>query len=263
MALAAWAGRSTGPVPRASERRARCGRRRGRSRRAPPGTGAPVDRDVLLGEVPAARPHDQRRRCARRARTSCRSRDRRSAIVPRTASRRLTWPSTRLSQVGAFESSKSAMKTFAPELSALMIILRSTGPVISTRRSTRSAGSGATVQSRLADRARLRAGSRERSPASSRAWRTRRAAGARSTAGRNRRTRSARNARHAGASTWASRSPAAGINRIPQALRGCGGCLTRCHGHSVRPKQCAFMVLHKQWVGHEIFDITLLIRASL
>ena len=45
------------------------------------------------------------------------------------------------------ESSKSAMKTFAPELSALMIILRSTGPVISTRRSSRSAGIGATVQS--------------------------------------------------------------------------------------------------------------------
>ena len=42
------------------------------------------------------------------------------------------------------ESSKSAMKTEAPELSALMIIFRSTGPVISTRRSSRSAGIGAT-----------------------------------------------------------------------------------------------------------------------
>jgi hypothetical protein len=39
------------------------------------------------------------------------------------------------------------MKTFAPELSALMIIFRSTGPVISTRRSWRSAGVGATCQS--------------------------------------------------------------------------------------------------------------------
>ena len=39
------------------------------------------------------------------------------------------------------------MKTFAPELSALIIILRSTGPVISTRRSCRSAGAGATVKS--------------------------------------------------------------------------------------------------------------------
>ena len=61
------------------------------------------------------------------------------------ASRRLMWPSSRLFHVGVLESSKSAMKTFAPELSALMIILRSTGPVISTRRSRISAGRGATV----------------------------------------------------------------------------------------------------------------------
>ena len=44
-------------------------------------------------------------------------------------------------------SSKSAMKTLAPELSALMIIFRSTGPVISTRRSRRSAGIGGPFQS--------------------------------------------------------------------------------------------------------------------
>jgi hypothetical protein len=55
-------------------------------------------------------------------------------MLPSTASLRLSCPSTTLSQVGEFESSKSAMKTFAPELSALMIVLRSTGPVISTRR---------------------------------------------------------------------------------------------------------------------------------
>ena len=47
------------------------------------------------------------------------------------------------------------MNTFAPQLSALTIILRSTGPVISTRRSWRSAGTGAQVQLALADRARL------------------------------------------------------------------------------------------------------------
>ena len=68
-------------------------------------------------------------------------------MVRRMASRRLIWPSSRLFQVGVFESSKSAMKTLAPELSALMIILRSTGPVISTRRSRMSPGSGATVHS--------------------------------------------------------------------------------------------------------------------
>ena len=43
--------------------------------------------------------------------------------------------------VGALESSKSAMKTEAPELRALMTILRSTGPVISTLLSCRSWGS--------------------------------------------------------------------------------------------------------------------------
>ena len=52
-----------------------------------------------------------------------------------------------LAQVGAVASSKSAMNACAPELSALITILRSVGPVISTRRSIRSAGIGATVQS--------------------------------------------------------------------------------------------------------------------
>ena len=52
-----------------------------------------------------------------------------------------------LAKTGEVASSKSAMNTFAPEFSALTIILRSTGPVISTRRSRRSAGIGATFQS--------------------------------------------------------------------------------------------------------------------
>ncbi len=68
-------------------------------------------------------------------------------IVPATASRKLIWPVMTFSHVGELESSKSAMKTFAPELSALMIIFRSTGPVISTRRFCRSRGMGATPQS--------------------------------------------------------------------------------------------------------------------
>ena len=41
----------------------------------------------------------------------------------------------------------SAMNTLAPEFSALIIILRSTGPVISAQRQLRSAGVGATFQS--------------------------------------------------------------------------------------------------------------------
>ena len=49
------------------------------------------------------------------------------------------------SQVGELASSKSAMKTFAPELRALIIIFRSTGPVISTRRSRRALGASGTV----------------------------------------------------------------------------------------------------------------------
>ena len=49
------------------------------------------------------------------------------------------------------------MNTRAPELSALISIFGSAGPVISTRRSSRSGGAGATVQaasrtSRVADR---------------------------------------------------------------------------------------------------------------
>ena len=65
----------------------------------------------------------------------------------RTARIRLACPSTRLAQVGHNESSKSAMKTLAPEFSALMTILRSGGPVISTRRSRGPAGSRATRHS--------------------------------------------------------------------------------------------------------------------
>src|SRR6266496_1426299 len=96
-------------------------------------------------------------------------------MVPSTASRRLSWPSRLFCQVGEFESSKSAMKTLAPEFSALMIILRSTGPVISTRRSTRSCGMGATVHSfsRMGAASGRKPGS---SPASIRCWRTRRRA---------------------------------------------------------------------------------------
>src|SRR5213080_2450428 len=94
-------------------------------------------------------------------------------IVPATASFRLRWPTTLFSHVGALASSKSAMKTLAPELSPLIIILRSTGPVISTRRSRRSGGMGATVHasSRIAFVSGRKSGSL---PASSSAWRRRR-----------------------------------------------------------------------------------------
>ena len=67
-----------------------------------------------------------------------------NVISRRTASRALICPLTTLSQVGDSESSKSAIKASAPELSAPIIILRSTGPVISTQRCCRSSGVGAT-----------------------------------------------------------------------------------------------------------------------
>ena len=69
------------------------------------------------------------------------------SIVPCQRSLQVDLALDQFAQVGEVASSKSAMNTFAPELSALMIILRSAGPVISTRRSSRSAGIGATVQS--------------------------------------------------------------------------------------------------------------------
>ena len=60
-----------------------------------------------------------------------------------------------LYQVGQFASSKSAMKVDAPQLSALITILRSVGPVISTRRSSMSFGCGAIGPVALADGLRL------------------------------------------------------------------------------------------------------------
>ena len=55
--------------------------------------------------------------------------------MPSIASVRFACPLTMFGPVGEFASSKSAMKPFAPEFSALMTILRDVGPVISTRRS--------------------------------------------------------------------------------------------------------------------------------
>ena len=91
------------------------------------------------------------------------------------------------------------MKTFAPELSALMIILRSTGPVISTRRSCRSAGVGAIVQSlwRMLAVSGKKSG---RSPASNLAWRSARACSKASRRPPNVRDSSATNPRASGVS---------------------------------------------------------------
>ena len=59
---------------------------------------------------------------------------------------RFICPSITFSQVGELLSSKSAMKQLAPEFIALIIILRSTGYVISTRLSSKESGRGSHTQ---------------------------------------------------------------------------------------------------------------------
>src|SRR5215212_6847944 len=68
-------------------------------------------------------------------------------MVPSMASFMLSWLSSMLCQVGQLASSKSAIQQLAPELSAFMVILRSGGPVSSTRPSCRSSGIGEIHQS--------------------------------------------------------------------------------------------------------------------
>ena len=152
-----------------------------------------VDEDVGLDQVPAARSDEQASRAARRGGTTCPPADS-NASVPRTASARAACPPTTFAQLGDSASSRSAMNTRAPELSALIIIFGSAGPVISTRRSSRSAGAGATDQS--AARTSAVSGRKPscRPPARialSRSWRRSRRS---SRSGPNRRWRSATNA---------------------------------------------------------------------
>ena len=87
----------------------------------------------------------------------------------------LIWPWIWFDHNGEFESSKSVMYESAPELKALMTILASTGPVISTRRVSSAFGTGAIVQSpsRIAFVSARKSG---RSPASSRTARVARSA---------------------------------------------------------------------------------------
>ena len=100
-----------------------------------------VDQEMLFVKVPSARPDEQTPRAWDSACIAC-LRARCIRCVRAHGINRLRCPSMQLVQVGEFESSKSAMKTLAPELSALMIILRSGGPVISTRRSSEVGGNG-------------------------------------------------------------------------------------------------------------------------
>ena len=176
------AGRNTGRSPGASVRRG-CGRRyRPKSTNARRDLLA-VDENVLLVKVPAARPHYQRRYGRGSTGTACRPGSTNS-MRRAAASRRLICPCTTLSQVGVIESSQSAMNTFAPELSALMIILRSVGPGDLDAAVLQVGGDRRNMPLALADCARLRQeiGSE---PASISFWRTSRRASSSSTRGPN------------------------------------------------------------------------------
>ena len=108
------------------------------------------------------------------------------------------------SQVGAEASSKSASQIRAPELRALIVILRSVGPVISTRRSSSAAGAGATRQSP----SRMCAVSGRKSSVAVRAISARRAplrSSSSARRGANRRCSSARNVSASGVSTSSER----------------------------------------------------------
>ena len=95
------------------------------------------------------------------------------------------------------------MKPDAPELSALIIIFRSAGPVISTWRSA-SAGGGDTTCQSAARIAAVSANKSGRTPASNVAWRSARAARSRARVGLNERCSRATNASASGVKTRAA-----------------------------------------------------------
>ena len=139
------AGRSTVP---GRGRAAADRRRRGRARSRPatrtparrrPGCASPAGASRAAGRrsSPAPRPASARTTWRRCVKSICR-------VI---ASSRLSWPPITFSHSGVFASSWSASHTLAPEFSALIVIFRSVGPVISTRRSTSPGAAGATRQS--------------------------------------------------------------------------------------------------------------------
>ena len=147
-----------------------------------------------------------------------------------SASVRLRCPSMQFSQVGELASSKSAMNTRAPELSALITIFRSTGPVISTRRSAISSGNGAIRQSpSRTDAVSVRkSGS---SPPASRAWRSARRASSSARPSRNSRSRSVRNSTPSGVRTSSVRTRRYLARSTRGAGQSCSWSRSQCSGH--------------------------------
>ena len=122
-----------------------------------------------------------------------------------------------LANMGDVASSKSAMKTVAPEFSALTIILRSTGPVISTRRSSRSLGDRRDLPVAVANRISSPGENRATCPASNSFWRSARRASSSNRRRLKRRCRSARNASASALRISACRPPGSARISIPAA----------------------------------------------
>ena len=94
-----WADRSRGPCPAGSCSLALWKKKSPKSN-SPPGTGRAVDEQVPLDQVPAPRPHQQDGRRALSSAYRLPVSGAVNAIVPPHRVARLSWPSTRLSQVG-------------------------------------------------------------------------------------------------------------------------------------------------------------------
>ena len=244
--LRASGGRGTGRC-RARAARARSGTGTARRRTALRRHRLAVDEQVPLGQVPAARPHEELRRTARRAGRPCPPGES-NASVPRTASCSAAWPPTTFAHVGDSESSKSAMKHARARVERVDDHLRLgragdlDAPVAQVRRRLRATRHDGSAR-------------RRPSPAGARAWRRRRsrpgarpgARGARCGPGRTSDGGGATNSRASGVRTslgardpraddrgrrdgsWSPRSPgrhvarsAGGTRRTVASIRPCG-----------------------------------------
>src|SRR3954452_17709422 len=142
------------------------------------------------------------------------------------------------SQVGEFASSKSAMNPRAPELRALITILRSVGPVISTRRSRSLGGAGATCQSpsRIA---RVSGRKSSISPAAIRARRSARRLSSSRRRSSNRLWSSARKASASSVRTWSKPSWMGPLISMPALTAGDHTCTRSGHYANI----CSIMVV--------------------
>src|SRR4051794_12744517 len=111
------------------------------------------------------------------------------------------------------------MNTFAPEFRALIIIFRSTGPVISTRRSSRPGASGATRHDGSSRTERVDSANNGNSPPSICAWRSIRAASNSSRRRPNSRCSDATNPSASSVSTSARPPATAPRTSIPSCIR--------------------------------------------